>query len=126
MNRFSKIVLAVAATALLAASFYAAKVSARRGSTHLKPQNTSMITPAEKPANFEQTVRNGEVVGMAAISASGSRTVLKARSQPVCATSCPAGQKLSCWEDEVQQMSICVCGTGGKKHLTIKKYLDKT
>jgi hypothetical protein len=38
---------------------------------------------------------------------------LKQQSKPTCATGCPAGKTLHCWEDEEQMMSICVCGGGG-------------
>jgi len=66
-----------------------------------------------KPESFDTQVRNGEVVGMSAVAKDGSRLVLKQQNKPTCATSCPAGQKLTCWEDHEQQMSICVCGSSG-------------
>lgn len=127
MKYSEKIMLALALIALLSATVYGATLFKPNGfaGAAVSQTTTIRVTPAEKPASFEQTVRNGEVVGMTAIKTGGARVALRAQSNPTCATSCPAGQKLSCWEDEVQMMSLCVCGTGGKKYLTVKKYLDK-
>lgn len=128
MKYSEKIMLALALIALLSATVYGATLFKPSGFAAAAESQTTTIrvTPAEKPISFEQTIRNGEVVGMTAVKAGGGRLALRAQGNPTCATSCAAGQKLSCWEDEVQLMSICVCGTGGKKHLAVKKYLDKT
>lgn len=128
MKYSEKIMLALALIALLSATVYGATLFRPSGFTLAALSQTTTIraTAAEKPTSFEQTIRNGEIVGMTAVKAGGARLALRAQSTPTCATSCPAGQKLSCWEDEQQMMSMCVCGTGGKKHLTVKKYLDKT
>ena len=123
MRYISKSVLAIAAVTLLTAIFYAANVHSRPASSGRT--QTVTVPAGEKPASFEETIRNGEVVGMTAMKPGGGRLVLNAPSQATCVTSCPAGQKLSCWEDEEQLMSICVCGTAGKKVLTIAKRLDK-
>jgi hypothetical protein len=66
-----------------------------------------------KAESFAAQVRGGKVVGMTAVKKDGSRLTLKQQSKPTCATSCPSGQTLTCWEDYEQMMSICVCGTGG-------------
>jgi hypothetical protein len=124
MRYIPKVVLAVAAVALLTATFFAANVHSR--ATDSRQTQTVTVKAGEKPASFEETIRNDEVVGMTAMKPGGGRLVLNAQSNATCATSCPAGQKLSCWEDEEQLMSICVCGTAGKKVLTVKKYLDKS
>ncbi len=63
-----------------------------------------------KPDGFEAQVRSGEVVGMTAIRRDGSRVALSQQQKPPCATSCLPGQKLTCWEDDAQMLSICVCG----------------
>ena len=124
MKHFPKLILAVASIALLAASFHAAKVAAHRDGGAV--QRTTFRIPAhETPQSFEETIRNGEVVGMTAIKAGGGRVVLKAQSKPTCATSCPAGQHLSCWEDEEQMMSMCACSGGtGTPHGTITFIVD--
>lgn len=67
----------------------------------------------KKPDSFDAQLRNGRVVGMSAVSKDGSRLTLKQQNKPTCSTSCPEGQKLTCWEDHEQQMSICVCGSSG-------------
>lgn len=65
------------------------------------------------PASFDLDTRDGTIVGLTTVAKDGTRKALKQQSRPTCATGCPAGQKLSCWEDEEQLMSICVCAGGG-------------
>lgn len=69
------------------------------------------------PVSFDAQLSAGKIVGMTALYPGGNRVALKQQSEPTCATSCPAGQYLSCWEDHEQQMSICVCKpSGGGSH----------
>ncbi len=75
---------------------------------------------------FDVEARGGEVVGLTVVKKGGRRTALKRQADPSCAEGCPAGEKLSCWQDEVQQMSICVCegGTEIRKVPGQKKYTN--
>ena len=103
-----------AAAALLAATLCASPTDARKAAGPARQTaRTSLRLNVDAPASVEVETRDGKVVGMTAVKRDGSRLALKAQSKPTCATSCPAGQTLSCWEDEAQMMSICVCGGGG-------------
>jgi len=54
----------------------------------------------------------GDVIGMTVVKKGGRRVALKRQGEPACSAGCPTGQKLSCWEEAAEQMSICVCGGG--------------
>jgi hypothetical protein len=69
------------------------------------------LSQEARPDGFEATVKNGAVVGMTVVKTDGSRTDLKRQGTPAGASSCKKGETLSCWEDEAQMMSVCVCGT---------------
>jgi hypothetical protein len=74
------------------------------------------VSDSWQPDGFEAEMKDGKLVGMRGTRNDGSRVALKPHSKPTCNQSCPAGQKLSCWEDEEEKMSICVCvpvGGGG-------------
>ncbi len=98
--------------AVLCISAYARRVgTAAVEDTHF----TLKLDEKATPASFDATVIGGKVVGMMAVFPSGNRIALTQQSKPTCATSCPAGQYLSCWEDQDLQMSMCVCISGGGK-----------
>jgi hypothetical protein len=101
--------------ALLTVTLGASAALARKlaGQTAQASKITFRVSPQAKPDYFEGQLNAGKLVGMVAVQTDGSRLALKHQSKPACATSCPSGQKLSCWEDEEQLMSICVCVSGG-------------
>jgi hypothetical protein len=113
MKHSSKILLT--AFALLAVTLGVSSTNARRGAgPELQDRSVSIRVPDNAlPKSFSAQMRGDDVVGMTAIKKDGSRVALKAQSKPTCATSCPAGQVLTCWEDEQQLMSMCVCVTPG-------------
>jgi hypothetical protein len=88
---------------------------ARRAGTPLVQDTHMTLKFDEKatPVSFDAQITAGKIVGMTALYPGGDRVALKQQSKPTCATSCPAGQYLSCWEDHEQQMSICVCKSSG-------------
>ncbi|HKO62489.1 MAG TPA: hypothetical protein VJV03_15095 [Pyrinomonadaceae bacterium] len=101
-------------TALMAATVCAAPTVARRGEDPaLQVSRETIRVNIVAPARFEVERRDGKVVTMSAVKKDGGRAVLKATRRPVCATTCPAGQTLTCWEDQQQMMSICECRGGG-------------
>lgn len=109
------------ALALMMAALCASSSVARKQSDSTN-QNKRFIRVSDvfKPIGFEGQLRGGELIGMTVVRKDGTRKALKEQSKPVCATSCPAGQRLKCWEDEEQMMSMCVCvGSGG----TVGEYL---
>ena len=114
MKSSTKRVLAVAA--LMAATLCAPSTSARRAAGPTpQERNMSIRVPDQaQPQSFEAQVRDGKIAGMSVVKKDGSRTALKAQTKPTCATSCPAGQTLSCWENEAEMMSMCVCTSGGR------------
>ena len=63
----------------------------------------------------------GDVVGMTVVKKGGRRVALKQQGEPACAAGCPTGQKLSCWEEAAEQMSICVCAGGTERKLPGQK-----
>ncbi|MFZ0752039.1 MAG: hypothetical protein WAM70_21950 [Pyrinomonadaceae bacterium] len=65
------------------------------------------------PDSYTAQVKDGKIVAMNAVKKDGARTALRQQSKSTCATSCPAGQQLSCWEDQEQMMSMCACFGGG-------------
>jgi hypothetical protein len=100
--------IALAVATLCISSTNAGKTGARAS------QDRPVFIPLSdgaKPNGFEAQMRGDEVVSMTVVKKNGHRLALKVQSKPPCSTSCPAGQKMSCWEDEKQQMSICVCGS---------------
>ena len=109
MKSSTKRVLAVAA--LMAATLCASSTSARKAASPTpQERNISIRVPDRaQPRSFETQVRDGKIAGMTVVKKDGSRMALKAQSRPTCATSCPAGQTLSCWENEAEMMSMCVC-----------------
>jgi hypothetical protein len=112
--KYSSKILMVAA-ALVAATLCVSSTAARKawGTAAEDSRVFFRLSDEPKPAGFEAQVRGGEVVGMTVVKQDGARASLKQQAKPTCATSCPSGQKLTCWEDEAQMMSVCVCGTGG-------------
>ncbi len=59
-------------------------------------------------------LRSGKAVGVFVMRASGERQALKSRSSAGSSSSaCPAGTMQSCWEDRVEQQSICTCNPSG-------------
>jgi hypothetical protein len=112
MKTSAKRLLAV--TALLGVSLCASPTDARKsGGTAGQTGRKSVRLNLNVPATIDVDRRDGKIVGMTAVMKDGSRKVLKAKSNPTCATGCPAGQTLQCWEDEAQLMSICECRGGG-------------
>ena len=113
MKASTKRLLAVAA--LTAAALCASPTDARRaaGPTTQDRSVSIPVPDGALPQSFSAQMRGDVVVGMTAVKRDGSRMALKAQSKPTCATSCPAGQKLYCWENEEQMMSMCVCVTPG-------------
>ena len=104
----------LALAALAAATVCAAPTVARRGGgPALQVSRETLRVNIVAPARFEVERRDGKIVTMSAVKKDGSREVLKAKSRPTCATGCPAGQTLTCWEDQQQMMSICECRGGG-------------
>ena len=112
MKTYTKRLVAVAA--LLAATLCASPADAgKAGGPARQTARTSLRLNVDAPASVDVETRDGKIVGMTAVKKDGSRMALKAQSRPTCATGCPAGQSLKCWEDEAQMMSICVCEGGG-------------
>ena len=104
----------LALAALAAATVCAVPTVARRGGDPaLQVSRETLRVNIVAPARFEVERRDGKIVTMSAVKKDGSRVVLKAKSRPACATTCPAGQTLTCWEDQQQMMSICECRGGG-------------
>jgi hypothetical protein len=75
---------------------------------------------------FDVEERGGEVVGLTVVRKGARRTALRRQADPECGAGCPAGQKLSCWNEEAEQLSICVCGggTAERKVSGQKKYTN--
>ncbi|HEX6187645.1 MAG TPA: hypothetical protein VFZ40_06175 [Pyrinomonadaceae bacterium] len=108
MTRITKIAL------VFIISICAAPTVARRGGdSAFQVSRETIRVNIVAPARFEVVRREGKIVTMTALQKDGSRAVLKATRRPVCATTCPAGQTLTCWEDQQQMMSICECRGGG-------------
>jgi hypothetical protein len=104
----------LATFALVAATLCVSSTEAgRAGNPTSQTARKSVRIKLAVPASFDLDTRDGTIVGLTTVAKDGTRKALKQQSRPTCATSCPAGQKLSCWEDEEQLMSICVCGGGG-------------
>jgi hypothetical protein len=59
--------------------------------------------------SVDAQMKGTELVGLTARLKSGRSVPLKLQSSSNCDRSCPSNQTLSCWEDEQQSMSICVC-----------------
>ena len=109
-NKRRLFAIALIAATLCISSAYAGKmIGQARGDGHV----TLRWNKVAKPDSFDVQVRGGAVVGLSAVMKDGSRLALKQQNKPTCTTGCPEGQKLTCWEDHEQQMSICVCGAGG-------------
>lgn len=109
------------AASLLCALAAAAPADAGRPGVQTSAGGPTFIrlSDEQKPDGFEMRERDGRVVGMTVVKKDGSRMPLKQQSRPTCATSCPAGQTLTCWEDEEQLMSVCVCGPRGSSHFRL-------
>ncbi|HEX8284895.1 MAG TPA: hypothetical protein VF588_16150 [Pyrinomonadaceae bacterium] len=76
---------------------------------------------------FDVEARGGEVVGLTVVRKGGRRSALKRQAATECGVGCPAGQKLSCWEETAEQLSICVCdgaATAIRKLPGQKKYTN--
>jgi hypothetical protein len=120
-NKKMLVAFALITAALCISSAYAGRIlSQGRSDRHLMLHWSKNA----KPDSFDAQIRNGAVVGMSAVSKDGSRLSLKQQNKPTCATSCPEGQKLTCWEDDEQQMSICVCGSSGGGRGLFRLYGD--
>src|SRR5262245_53101081 len=98
--------MALVATTLCASSSDAGRASHSAAQVARKAMRINL----EVPASFDIDTKDGTIVGLTTVKKDGTRKALKQQSRPTYATSCPAGQKLSCWEDQEQLMSICVCG----------------
>jgi hypothetical protein len=99
--------------ALIAATLCGSSVVANRVSHRTHPDEHVTLRSKPIPDSFDAVVRSGEVVGVTGVMKDGRRIAFKSQSKPTCATSCPAGQSLICWESEAEMMSMCVCGGGG-------------
>jgi len=105
-----RLVIAVALTAM---ALLASSTDAQRANDRTSQDERVFFSLSQeaKPDGFEATVKDGTVAGMTVVNTDGSRMDLKRQSNPAGATSCKKGETLSCWEDEAQMMSVCVCGT---------------
>jgi hypothetical protein len=103
------------AVVLTTAALCASSTDAQRpAETAEKDRAVFIRMPNEwKPRGFEARVRDGKAVSVVVVKHDGSKVPLKQISAPTRPTSCPAGQTLSCWEDEAQLMSTCVCTSVG-------------
>lgn len=99
--------------ALIIAALCTSSAIARRVRPQPNPDEHVVLRSKAAPDTFDAVLRNGEVVGMTGVMKDGRRLAFKAQSKPTCATSCPAGQRLVCWENEAEMMSMCVCTSGG-------------
>jgi hypothetical protein len=113
MMKYSNMKL-LAVIALLAAALGISAYARRIGTGSVQDQHVTIKVNQKAPASFDAELSAGKVVGMTAVYQDESKLALKQQDKPTCATSCPAGQRLSCWEDHEQMMSICVCVSGGK------------
>jgi len=102
-------IVVLLATAICISAYVRTAGTASVQDTHM----TLKFDEKATPVSFDAQLSAGKVVGMMALYPDGSRVALKHQNKPTCATSCPAGQYLSCWEDHEQQMSICVCKSSG-------------
>jgi hypothetical protein len=111
------LVVTVMLAATLGISAYARKIGTQAG----PDEHITLRVNSKTPATFDYQLRAGKVVEMTATYPDGDNVALKQQSKPTCATTCPAGQHLSCWEDQQQQMSICVCSSasGGKQSSSV-------
>jgi hypothetical protein len=98
--------IAVIAATLCISLVYSGKTRAQASQDRKVVVNLSDVLKAD---SFEAQYNGDKMVGMTGIKKDGTRFDLKAMSKPTCATSCPAGEHLYCWESETEQMSICVC-----------------
>jgi hypothetical protein len=98
---------------LIVAALCASSAMARRTRPQPLPDEHVTLRSKAAPDSFDAVIRNGEVVGMTGVMKDGRRIAFTTQSKPTCATSCPAGQRLICWENEAEMMSMCVCGSGG-------------
>ncbi len=96
----------LAAAVLIAATLFTSSTNALQNGRAFRSMNE--LTPFK---GFDIETKSGTVVGMTAVKKDGSKLVLQQQSRPTAATSCPAGQHLTCWEDHDQMMSVCVCTT---------------
>ena len=69
------------------------------------------LSDEAQPDGFEAAMQGNKIVGMTVVMKDGSRTDLKPQSKPTGASNCEKGETLTCWEDEKEMMSVCVCGT---------------
>jgi hypothetical protein len=101
------------AVVLMAAALSASSTDAQRTDDPAGQDGRVFFSLSQeaRPDGFEATLKNGAVAGMTVVNTDGSRADLKRQSKPSGATSCKKGETLSCWEDEAQMMSVCVCGT---------------
>ncbi len=66
-----------------------------------------------KVEGVEVQQKDDQLTAMTARMKNGRQIKLKPQADVSCATSCPAGQHLYCWESEEELMSICVCVSRG-------------
>src|SRR5882672_4098098 len=111
MKTSTKRIFAVAA--LVGATLCASPTDARKAGNPGQTVRRSLHVNLKAPLSIDVDTRDSQTVGLTAIKKDGRRIALKPQSKPTCATSCPAGKTLHCWEDEEQMMSICECGSGG-------------
>lgn len=114
----------IGVVALVAAALCAAPTEAQRNTGPNNREGRQFVHFGEL-VNFQGIdvlTRDGNIVGMTLLQKDGSWLTLKQQLDPTCPATCPAGQQQTCWEDEQQQMSICVCGsaTAGKEFLRFR------
>lgn len=110
-----KSIFSVAACAALVAATLCVSTTAARMAWGTAAQDSRVfirLSEEPRPQGFEAQVRDGEVVGMTAVKKGGGRTALKQLSAQTCAATCPEDRKLTCWGDDAQVTSVCICGTG--------------
>jgi hypothetical protein len=100
--------------ALLAAAVCISAYAWRAATASGQDTHVSIPVNGKAPTSFDAELKDGKVVAMTAIYPDGTKLPLTQQSKPTSATSCPAGQTLTCWEDYDLLMSMCAC-VGGKR-----------
>lgn len=111
----------MAAAALAVAVLCAAPAGAQKpGDQGRKSKRTFVrLRDEAKPDGFDVETRDDEVIGVTLVRKGGRRIALKRQTDPAptMGTSCQGAW--SCWEDEEQLMSICVCGPRPSSHFRL-------
>jgi hypothetical protein len=113
------------ATAVLSAAVFASEADAQTPPPTGDGRQFNSI-PAFIPFHgVDIDTRDGAAFSVALLRKNGTWLPLSLKESPP-DVSCSDGQSLSCWEDETQMVSICVCAGAGKRTGIRSFYVDET